>query len=405
MNRIVVISYASNFAGKSIFPLIDFVLQNNRPLKEKNKMNDQNKQQISGTRLILLLTIHAIYIADKQHSSLDNKSTHNERGFLFYVDRFFDKKILDNISENVVASDFQIKSFDILEYDVRKKRDDKPSLLSSFEIIPDDANPDSYDVIHKKIFTINYNEIKFNRYVDIIYNEENVRNIVVESFPVDSVESETNSWFNVAMSWLIQIYEHLGLSNYIFENCYNFFANDGIIAQARQFYLNCLDEYNNKQLEQQNKMNEILEKELLKTDNFSKLLKDIFSMEILSKADKFHFLASLKLLDLPKAVIPKSEFLNDLILRKDNKIYILKDINELNFEFVTFVTNYYGFADEPVHAYIIELLTDNSDEQKVYVIHFMSEYSNGLDMNELSDIFKKYKNMPVRLVDEFIYNK
>ena len=205
-------------------------------------MNDQNKQQISNARLILLLAIHAIYIADKQHSIHNSKIKHNERerSFLFYVDRFFDKKILDDISwlggnnltsldaknlmleiiekdnifaftsENVVASDFQIKSFDILEYDVRKKRDDKPSLLSSFEIIPDDANPDSYDVIHKKIFTINYNETKFNRYVDIIYNEENVRNIVVESFPVDSVESETNSWFNVAMSWLIQIYEHLG---------------------------------------------------------------------------------------------------------------------------------------------------------------------------------------------------
>lgn len=400
-------------------------------------MNNQDKQQIFGARLILLLAIHAVYIAGKQHSSCNSKSKHNERGFLFYVDRFFDRKFLDDISwlggnnltsldaknlmleiiekdnifaftsENVVASDFQIKSFDILEYDVRKKRDDKPSLLSSFEIIPDDANPDSYDVIHKKIFTINYNEseAKFNRYVDVIYNEENVRNIVVESFPVDSVESETNSWFNVAMSWLIQIYEHLGLSNYIFENCDNFFANDGIIAQARQFYLNCLDEYNNKQIDQQNKMNEILEVELAKTNNFSKLLKDIFSMEILSKADKFNFLASLKFLDLPKAVIPKSEFLNDLILRKDNKIYILKNINQLNFEFVTFVTNYYGFADEPVHAYIIELLTDNSDEQKVYVIHFMSEYSNGLDMSELSDIFQKYKNMTVRLVDEFVYKK
>ncbi len=128
-------------------------------------------------------------------------------------------------------------------------------------------------------------------------------------------------------------------------------------------------------------------------------------MEILSKADKFHFLASLKLFDLLKAVIPKNEFLNDLILRKDNKIYILKDINQLNFEFVTFVTNYYGFADELVHAYIIELLTDNSDEQKVYVIHFMSEYSNGLDISELSDIFQKYKNMAVRLVDEFVYKK
>ena len=400
-------------------------------------MNNQDKQQIFGARLILLLAIHAVYIAGKQHSSCNSKSKHNERGFLFYVDRFFDRKFLDDISwlggnnltsldaknlmleiiekdnifaftsENVVASDFQIKSFDILEYDVRKKRDDKPSLLSSFEIIPDDANPDSYDVIHKKIFTINYNEseAKFNRYVDVIYNEENVRNIVVESFPVDSVESEANIWFHGAMSWLIQIYEHFGLSNYIFENCDGFFANDEIIAQARQFYLNCLDECNNKQLEQQNKMNEILEKELLKTDNFSKLLKDIFSMEILSKADKFNFLASLKLLDLPKAVIPKSEFLNDLILRKDNKIYILKNINQLNFEFVTFVTNYYGFADEPVHAYIIELLTDKSDEQKVYVIHFMSEYSNGLDMSELSDIFKKYKNMVIRLVDEFIYNK
>lgn len=396
-------------------------------------MTNQNKQQISGARLILLLAIHAVYIAGKQHSSCNSKSKHNERGFLFYVDRFFDRKFLDDISwlggknltsidakdlmleiiekdnifaftsENVVASYFQIKSFDILEYDVRKKRDDKPSLLSSFEIIPDDANPDSYDVIHKKIFTINYNETKFNRYVDVIYNDENVRNIVVKSFSVDSVESEANSWFYDAMAWLIQIYEHLELSNNVFGE--DFFANDGIITQARQFYLNCLDECNNKQLEQQNKMNEILEVELAKTDNFSKLLKDIFSMEILSKADKFHFLASLKLLDLPKAVIPKSEFLNDLILRKDNKIYILKDINELNFEFVTFVTNYYGFADEPVHAYIIELLTDNSDEQKVYVIHFMSEYSNGLDMNELSDIFKKYKNMPIRLVDEFIYNK
>ena len=398
-------------------------------------MDNQDKQQISGSRLILLLAIHAIYIADKQHSSCNSKSKHNERGFLFYVDRFFDRKFLDDISwlggknltsidakdlmleiiekDNIFAfssesvADFQIKSFDILEYDVKKKRDDKPSLLSSFEVIPDDANPDSYDVIHKKIFTINYNEsaAKFNRYVDVIYNEENVRNIVVESFSVDSVESEANNWFNVAMSWLIQIYEHLELSNYIFENCDGFFANDEIIAQARQFYLNCLDEYNNKQLEQQNKMNEILEKELLKTDNFSKLLKDIFSMEILSKADKFNFLASLKLLDLPKAVIPKSEFLNDLILRKDNKIYILKDINQLNFEFVTFVTNYYGFEDEPVHAYIIELLTDNSDEQKVYVIHFMSEYSNGLDRSELSDIFQKYKNMTVRLVDEFVYKK
>ena len=128
-------------------------------------------------------------------------------------------------------------------------------------------------------------------------------------------------------------------------------------------------------------------------------------MEILSKADKFHFLASLKLFDLLKAVIPKNEFLNDLILRKDNKIYILKDINQLNFEFVTFVTNYYGFDDELVHVYIIELLTDNSDEQKVYVIHFMSEYSNGLDISELSDIFQKYKNMAVRLVDEFVYKK
>lgn len=398
-------------------------------------MNNKNKQQISGARLILLLAIHAVYIAGKQHSSCNSESKHNECGFLFYVDRFFDRKFLDDISwlggknltsidakylmleiiekdnifaftsENVVASDFQIKSFDILEYDVRNKRDDKPSLLSSFEIIPDDTNPDSYDVIHKKIFTINYNETKFNRYVDVIYNEENVRNIVVESFPVDSVESEANIWFHGAMSWLIQIYEHFGLSNYIFENCDGFFANDEIIAQARQFYINCLDEYNNKQLEQQNKMNEILEKELLKTDNFSKLLKDIFSMEILSKADKFNFLASLKLLDLPKDVIPKSEFLNDLILRKDNKIYILKDINQLNFEFVTFVTNYYGFADEPVHAYIIELLTNNSDEQKVYVIHFMSEYSNGMDISELSDIFQKYKNMAVRLVDEFVYNK
>ena len=35
----------------------------------------------------------------------------------------------------------------------------------------------------------------------------------------------------------------------------------------------------------------------------------------------------------------------------------------------------------------------------------MSEYSNGLDMSELSDIFQKYKNMPVRLVDEFVYKK
>ena len=394
-------------------------------------MDKQNKQQISGTRLILLLAIHAIYIAGKQRINNNDKNKHNERGFLFYVDRFFDKKILDDISwlggnnltsldekdlmleiiekdnifTNASSSDFQIKSFDILEYDVRKKRVDKPSLLSSFEIIPDDSNPDSYDIIHRKIFTINYNETMFMRYVDVIYNEENVRNIVVASFSVDSVESEANNWFNVAMSWLIQIYEHLGLSNYIFENCDSFFANDGIIAQARQFYLNCLDEYNNKQLDQQNKMNEILEKELVKTDNFSKLLKDIFSMEILSKADKFNFLASLKLLDLPKAVIPKSEFLNDLILRKDNKIYILKDINQLNFEFVTFVTNYYGFADELVHAYIIELLTDKSDEQKVYVIHFMSEYSNVMDISELSDIFQKYKNMAVRLVDEFVYNK
>lgn len=398
-------------------------------------MDNQDKQQISGSRLILLLAIHAIYIADKQHSSCNSKSKHNERGFLFYVDRFFDRKFLDDISwlggknltsidakdlmleiiekDNIFAfssesvADFQIKSFDILEYDVKKKRVDKPSLLSSFEVIPDDANPDSYDVIHKKIFTINYNEsaAKFNRYVDVIYNEENVRNIVVESFSVDSVESEANNWFNVAMSWLIQIYEHLELSNYIFENCDGFFANDGIIAQARQFYLDCLNEYNNKQLEQQNKMNEIIEVELAKTDNFSKLLKDIFSMEILAKEDKFNFIASLKLLDLPKAVIPKSEFLNDLILRRDNKIYIPKDINQLNFEFVTFVTNYYGFDDELVHAYIIELLTDNSDEQKVYVIHFMSEYSNGLDMSELSDIFQKYKNMPVRLVDEFVYKK
>ena len=115
----------------------------------------------------------------------------------------------DNIfaftSENVVASDFQIKSFDILEYDVRKKRDDKPSLLSSFEIIPDDANPDSYDVIHKKIFTINYNETKFNCYVDVIYNEENVRNIVVESFSVDSVESEANSWFHDAVNGAVSV--------------------------------------------------------------------------------------------------------------------------------------------------------------------------------------------------------
>ena len=398
-------------------------------------MDKQNKQQISGTRLILLLAIHAIYIAGKQRINNNDKNKHNERGFLFYVDRFFDKKILDDISwlggnnltsldakdlmleiiekdnifTNASSSDFQIKSFDILEYDVRKKRVDKPSLLSSFEIIPDDANPDSYDVIHKKIFTINYNETTFMRYVDVFYNEENVKNVVVKSFSVGAIEDEkesgANSWFNVAMSWLIQIYKHLGLSNYIFENCDSFFENDGIITQARQFYLNCLDECNNKQLEQQNKMNEILEKELLKTDNFSKLLKDIFSMEILSKADKFNFLASLKLFDLQKAVIPKSEFLNDLILRKDNKIYILKDINELNFEFVKFVTNYYGFADEPVHAYIIELLTDNSDEQKVYVIHFMSEYSGGLDMSELSDIFQKYKNMAVRFVDEFVYNK
>ena len=275
-------------------------------------MDNQDKQQISGSRLILLLAIHAIYIADKQHSSCNSKSKHNERGFLFYVDRFFDRKFLDDISwlggknltsidakdlmleiiekDNIFAfssesvADFQIKSFDILEYDVKKKRVDKPSLLSSFEVIPDDANPDSYDVIHKKIFTINYNEsaAKFNRYVDVIYNEENVRNIVVESFSVDSVESEANNWFNVAMSWLIQIYEHLELSNYIFENCDGFFANDGIIAQARQFYLDCLNEYNNKQLEQQNKMNEIIEVELAKTDNFSKLLKDIFSMEILA---------------------------------------------------------------------------------------------------------------------------
>ena len=398
-------------------------------------MDNQDKQQISGSRLILLLAIHAIYIADKQciNSNSNIKNNKRERSFLFYVDRFFDKKILDYISwlggnnltsldaknlileiiekDNVFistsASDFQIKSFDILEYDVKKKRDDKPSLLSSFEIVPDDANSDSYDVIHKKIFTINYNEsaAKFNRYFDVIYNEENVRNIVVESFPVGEIEneSEANSWFNGAMSWLIQIYEHLGLSNHVFGE--EFFANDGIIAQARQFYLNCLDEYNNKQLEQQNKMNEILEKELVKTDNFSKLLKDIFSRKILSKVDKFNFLDSLKLLDLPKVVIPKSEFLNDLILRKNNKIYILKDINQLDFQFVTFVTNYYGFADELVHAYIIELLTDNSDEQKVYVIHFMSEYSNGLDRSELSDIFQKYKNMTVRLVDEFVYKK
>lgn len=398
-------------------------------------MDNQDKQQIFGARLILLLAIYAVYIAGKQHSSCNSKSKHNERGFLFYVDRFFDKKFLDDISwlggknltsidakdlmleiiekdnifaftsENVVASDFQIKSFDILEYDVKKKREDKPSLLSSFEIISDDANSDSFDVIHKKIFTINYNETIFRRYVDVFYNEENVKNVVVESFPVSEIEdeSEANSWFHDAMAWLIQIYEHLELSNNVF--CEDFFANDGIVVQARQFYLSCLNEYNNKQLEQQNTMNEILEKELVKTDNFSKLLKDIFSMEILSKADKFHFLASLKLLYLPKAVIPKSEFLNDLILRKDNKIYILKDINQLNFEFVTFVTNYYGFADELVHAYIIELLTDNSDEQKVYVIHFMSEYSNELDMSELSDIFQKYKNMPVRLVDEFVYKK
>ena len=400
-------------------------------------MNNQDKQQIFGARLILLLAIHAVYIAGKQHSSCNSKSKHNERerSFLFYVDRFFDRKFLDDISwlggknltsidakylmleiiekdnifaftsENVVASDFQIKSFDILEYDVKKKRDDKPSLLSSFEVISDDENLDSFDVIHKKIFTINYNETMFRRYVDVFYNEENVKNVVVESFPVGEIEdeSEANSWFHDAMAWLIQIYEHLELSNNVFGE--DFFANDGIVVQAHQFYLSCLNEYNDKQLEQQNKMNEILEKELLKTDNFSKLLKDIFSMEILSKADKFNFLASLKLLDLPKAVIPKSEFLNDLILRKDNKIYILKNINQLNFEFVTFVTNYYGFADEPVHAYIIELLTDKSDEQKVYVIHFMSEYSNGLDMSELSAIFKKYKNMAIRLVDEFIYNK
>lgn len=400
-------------------------------------MNNKNKQQISGARLILLLAIHAIYISGKQYTNSNCNNKHNECDLLFYVDRFVDKDILDNISwfggkkltsldaknlmleiiekdniftsEGDAVSDFQIKSFDILEYDVRTKRDNKPSLLSSFEAIPDDANPDSFDVIHKKIFTINYNETMFRRYVDVFYNEENVKNVVVESFSVCSVEGDSenerkaNNWFNEAMSWLIQIYEHLGLSNYVFSE--DFFANDGIIVQARHFYISCLDEYNNKQIDQQNKMNEILEVELAKTNNFSKLLKDIFSMEILSKADKFNFLASLKLLDLPKAVIPKSEFLNDLILRKDNKIYILKDINELNFEFVTFVTNYYGFADEPVHAYIIELLTDNSDEQKVYVIHFMSEYSNGLDMSELSEIFKKYKNMAIRLVDEFIYNK
>ena len=285
-------------------------------------MNNQDKQQIFGARLILLLAIHAVYIAGKQHSSCNSKSKHNERerSFLFYVDRFFDKKILDDISwlggsnltsldaknlmleliekdnifafssENVVVSDFQIKSFDILEYDVRKKRDDKPSLLSSFEIIPDDANPESYDVIHKKIFTINYNETQFNRYVDVFYNEENVKNVVVESFPVGEIEdeSEANSWFYGAIAWLIQIYEHLELSNNVFGE--DFFANDGIVVQARQFYLSCLNEYNDKRLEQQNKMNEILEKELVKTDNFSKLLKDIFQWKFFQKQINFTFL-------------------------------------------------------------------------------------------------------------------
>ena len=273
-------------------------------------MNNKNKQQISGARLILLLAIHAIYIAGKQHTNSNCNNKHNECDLLFYVDRFVDKWILDNISwfggkkltsldaknlmleiiekdniftsEGDAVSDFQIKSFDILEYDVRTKRDNKPSLLSSFEAIPDDANPDSFDVIHKKIFTINYNEseAKFNRYIDVFYNEENVNNVVVESFPVCSVEGDSenerkaNNRFNEAMSWLIQIYEYLGLSNHVFVE--GFFANDELVVQARHFYISCLDEYNNKQLEQQNKMNKFLEKKLSsfpKTDNFSKLLK------------------------------------------------------------------------------------------------------------------------------------